>query len=330
MNPGNHPRVAASGIVRAPRPAGRDRRGRASRPAGVRRRGRDTGRNAFGYLLLAPQTLGLIVVGLVAVGGAVQLSLTRVNVLAGTREFVGLDNYARIASDPNMPIVLSNTFFFVCVLSVAGTIVALALAVLLNQRLPGINIFRAAIFIPALVTTVAWTLVWRFILQPQGLLDGMIGLVGVGPLPWLRGGWLTLAVFAVIQLTKNVGINVMIFLAALQAVPEELTDAARVDGAGPWTRFRHVVLPQISPAILMVFMLMISGSFKVFELVLLLTNGGPGIQTSVLAFEIFRQAFRLNDIGYAAALAVFLFALVLALTGIIWQFRRRLVFHESE
>ena len=203
-------------------------------------------------------------------------------------------------------------------------------AVLLNQQVPGINIFRAMIFIPALVTTVAWTLVWGFILQPGGLLDGIVGIVGAGPFPWLRGEWLTLAVFAVIQLTKNVGINMMIFLAALQAVPQELLDAAHVDGAGPWTRFRHIILPQISSAIIMVFMLMVSGSFKVFELVLLLTNGGPGVETSVLAFEIFRQAFRLNDIGYAAALSVFLFALVIALIGIIWQFRKKIVFHESE
>ncbi len=197
------------------------------------------------------------------------------------------------------------------------------------KKLPGINIFRSAIFIPALVTTVAWTLVWRFILQPQGLLDSITAMVDAGPFPWLRGGWLTLAVFAGIQLTKNVGINVMIFLAALQGVREDLIDAGRVDGAGRWKTFRHIVLPQISPAILMVFMLMISGSFKVFELVLLLTNGGPGVQTTVLAFEIFRQAFRLNDIGYAAAVSVLLFALVLVTTGIIWLSRRRLVFYES-
>lgn len=303
---------------------------RAPRPRAGNRRGRDVGRNSFGYVLLAPQSLGMLAVGLLAIGGVIQLSLTEVNVLAGTREFVGIDNYVRIAQDPDIGVVLSNTFFFVFVLSVTGTAAALALALLLNQNLPGINIFRAAIFIPALVTTVAWTLVWRFILQPEGLLDGIVGLFGVSPVPWLRGGWLTLVVFAVIQLTKNVGINMMIFLAALQSVPQDLLDAARVDGAGRWARFRHVVLPQISPAILMVFMLMISGSFKVFELVLLLTNGGPGVQTSVLAFEIFRQAFRLNQIGYAAALAVFLFALVLALTGLVWQLRRRLVFHESD
>lgn len=310
--------VSASGSFRTPRRAPR------------RHNSQHKGRNLFGYALLAPQTLGMLLVGIVAIGGVVQLSLTRVNVLAGTREFVGLANYIRIFNDPEMSVVLSNTFFFVVVLSLGGTVLALALALLLNQKLSGINIFRAAIFIPALVTTVAWTLVWSFILQPGGLLDGIVGLVGAGPFPWLRGGWLTLAVFAVIQLTKNVGINMMIFLAALQAVPQELIDAAQVDGSGRWARFRHVVLPQISAAIIMVFMLMVSGSFKVFELVLLLTNGGPGVQTSVLAFEIFRQAFRLNDIGYASALSVFLFALVIALIGIIWQFRKRMVFHEDQ
>lgn len=310
--------AAVPGEVRAPQ-RGRNRKSSLHR-----------GRNVFGYALLAPQTLGMLVVGLVALGGVVQLSLTQVNVLAGTRDFVGLDNYARIFSDPDMAVVLSNTFFFVVVLSIGGTVLSLALALLLNQKIPGINIFRAAIFVPALVTTVAWTLVWGFILQPGGLLDGIVGLVGAGPFPWLRGEWLTLAVFAFIQLTKNVGINMMIFLAALQAVPQELLDAAHVDGAGRWTRFRHVILPQISSAIIMVFMLMVSGSFKVFELVLLLTNGGPGVQTSVLAFEIYRQAFRLNDIGYAAALSVFLFVLVIALIGIIWQFRKRMVFHEDE
>ncbi|MDT0158801.1 sugar ABC transporter permease [Microbacterium sp. ARD32] len=314
--------ASAPGEIRAPK------RGRYAPSS--RRNSLQAGRNLFGYALLAPQTLGMLVVGIVAIGGVVQLSLTRVNVLAGTSDFVGIDNYTRIFGDPAMGVVLSNTFFFVVVLSVGGTVLALALALLLNQKLAGINFFRAAIFVPALVTTVAWTLVWGFILQPGGLLDGIVGLVGAGPLPWLRGEWLTLAVFAVIQLTKNVGINMMIFLAALQAVPQELLDAAHVDGAGRWTRFRHVVLPQISSAIIMVFMLMVSGSFKVFELVLLLTNGGPGVQTSVLAFEIYRQAFRLNDIGYASALSVFLFVLVIALIGIIWQFRKRMVFHESE
>lgn len=293
-------------------------------------RSRKRARNTFGYLLLAPQFIGFTVVGGLALFGVVALSLTHVNVLADTQTFVGLDNYARILSDPDMPTILSNTFFFVGALSVAGTVIALGVAVLLNQRLAGITIFRSAIFIPSLLTMVAWALIWRFIVQPQGALDALVSVTGLGPFPWLRGGWLTLAVFAFIQLTKNLGINVMIFLAALQAVPQDLIEAARIDGANKWRVFRHIVVPQISGAILMVLMLMISGSFKVFELVVLLTNGGPGVQSSVLAFEIYKQAFRLNDFGYASALAVLMFALVLILTGIVWQLRRWLVFHEQE
>lgn len=296
----------------------------------ARNRGRDKGRNLFGYALLAPQIIGFTAIGVVALVWVIWLSLTRVNVLAGTQEFVGLDNYLRILSDPNMATVLPNTFFFVCILSVASTVVALLLALMLNQQLRGINLFRSIIFIPALVTMVAWTLVWRFIVQPEGLLDAALHGVGLQELPWLRGGWLTLAVFAFIQLTKNVGINVMIFLGALQAVSQDLVEAARIDGANRLRIFRNVVIPQISPAILMVFMLTIVGSFKVFEVVLLLTEGGPGVQSSVLSFEIYKQAFRLNDVGYASALAVLLFVLILVLSTVIWQVRKRVVFHEED
>ena len=299
-------------------------------PSRPRRSLRTRGRNRFGYLLLAPQMIGFTAVGLVAIVWVLWLSLHDVNVLAGSQDFVGLDNYTRILTDPSMITVLPNTFFFVCVLSVAGTVIALLLAVLLNQKLRGIGIFRSIVFIPALVTMVAWALVWSFIVEPEGLLDALLGAVGVEALPWLRGGWLTLVVFAVIQLTKNVGINVMILLGALQAVPQELIEAARIDGAGRVRVLRSVVVPQISPAIMMVFMLMIVGSFKVFEVVMLLTEGGPGVQSSVLAFEIYKQGFLLNDVGYASALAVLLFAVILLLTAALWQARKRVVFHEND
>lgn len=295
-----------------------------------RRGGREGNRNGFGYILLAPQVIGFTIVGVLGLVWVFWLSLHEVNVLAGTQTFVGLDNYSRMLADPTLRVILPNTFFFVGALSVLSTFVALALALLLNQKLRGIGIFRSAVFVPALVTMVAWTLVWRFIVQPKGLLDATLGVVGVGPFPWLRGGWLTLLVFAVIQLTKNVGINMMILLAALQAVPEELVEAARIDGANRLKTFWHIVLPQISASVLMVFMLTIVGSFKVFEIVLLLTEGGPGVQSSVLSFEIYRQAFKLNDIGYGSSLAVLLFLIILILTALIWQLRRRLVFHESD
>lgn len=292
--------------------------------------GRDKGRNPFGYALLAPQMIGFTAVGVVAIIWVLWLSLHHVNSLSGTQEFVGLGNYSRILSDPSMITVIPNTLLFACVLSIAGTVGALVLALLLNQRLRGTTIFRSVVFMPALVTMVAWALAWNFIVQPKGLLDAILGTVGLDGPPWLRGGWLTLVVFAAIQLTKNIGINMMILLGALQAVRQDLIDAARIDGAGPLRVVRSVILPQISPAILMVFMLTTVASFKVFEIVLLLTEGGPGVQSSVLSFEIYKQGFLLNDAGYASALAVLLFALILLLTAVIWQARKRVVFHEED
>ena len=289
----------------------------------------DRDRNGFGYFLLAPQVIAFTAVGLVALGWVIWLSLNNINVLARSQTFVGLDNYARILQDPNMATVLPNTLFFVVIISVSNTVIGLLLALLMNQKLPGITVFRSLIFVPALVTMVAWTLVWRFIVQPAGGLDALLGLVGIPEIPWLRSGWVTLALFAFIQMTKNVGINMILFLSALQSIPEELSEAARIDGANRWGVFRHVTVPQISAATLMVFMLTVVGSFKIFEIVLLLTNGGPGVQTSVLSFAIYQNAFVLNDVGYASALAVLLFALVLVLSGLIWQLRRRLVFNES-
>jgi multiple sugar transport system permease protein len=289
----------------------------------------DRDRNGFGYFLLAPQVIAFTAAGLVALGWVIWLSLNNINVLARSQTFVGLDNYARILQDPNMATVLPNTLFFVVIISVSNTVIGLLLALLMNQKLPGITVFRSLIFVPALVTMVAWTLVWRFIVQPAGGLDALLGLVGIPEIPWLRSGWVTLALFAFIQMTKNVGINMILFLSALQSIPEELSEAARIDGANRWGVFRHVTVPQISAATLMVFMLTVVGSFKIFEIVLLLTNGGPGVQTSVLSFAIYQNAFVLNDVGYASALAVLLFALVLVLSGLIWQLRRRLVFNES-
>lgn len=291
--------------------------------------GQNKGRNFFGYALLAPQMIGFTAVGVVAIVWVFWLSLHDVNALSGSQKFVGLDNYARIFSDPSMITVVPNTLLFACVLSIAGTVGALVLALLLNQRLRGTTVFRSVVFMPALVTMVAWALAWNFIVQPQGLLDAILDTVGIDGPPWLRGGWLTLVVFAVIQVTKNIGINMMILLGALQGVQQDLIDAARMDGAGPLRVVRSVILPQISPAILMVFMLTTVASFKVFEVVLLLTEGGPGVQSSVLSFEIYKQGFLLNDAGYASALAVLLFVLILLLTAVIWQARKRVVFHEG-
>ncbi len=288
-----------------------------------RRRARSDG--SFGYMLAAPAIVGFALFGVFPLLEVFRLSTSRVNSLSGDEEFVGLENYTRLIEDPSMPTIMGNTAFFVITLSVLGTVLALALALLVNQQLKGIGFFRAAIFLPALISMVAWTIVWGYILQPKGLLDAFLVSLGASPQPWLREHWLTLTILVAVQALKNVGLNMMILLAALQSVPAEVKEAARMDGAGPWRTFRNIILPEISPSVLMVFMLMIVGSFKVFDVIYLLTQGGPGADTTVLSYYIYVQAFERNDIGYASALSVVLFLLVAAITTFVWQLRKKVV-----
>jgi multiple sugar transport system permease protein len=131
-----------------------------------------------------------------------------------------------------------------------------------------------------------------------------------------------------VQVFKNVGLNMILFLAALQGVPEELQEAARLDGAGAWRRFRSITLPLISPTILLVSIITIVGSLEVFAQIDVLTGGGPGNSTTVLVYYLYQQAFRFNEFGYASAIAVLLFVIVLVLTLLQWQSRKRWVFHE--
>lgn len=280
---------------------------------------------AFGYTLVGPVVLGFAIFAVYPIYEVFRLSLFRVEPLSNSEKFVGFENYARMLAEEDFYAVLANTGFFVGLLSTSGTILALLLALLLNQKLRGIGFFRAAIFLPALISMVAWAIVWGFILQPKGMLDGLLQAFGASPVAWLRSHWITLAVLVAVQVFKNVGLNMMILLAAMQSVPAELKDAARMDGANSWGVFRSVTLPEISPAILMVFMLMIVGSFKVFDVVYLLTRGGPGVSTSVLSYYVYSQAFERNDIGYASTLSVVLFVLVSILTTIVWQLRKRFV-----
>lgn len=298
------------------------------RPAKVGRRA-VVRRNVMGLAMLAPQSLGYAAFGLVPLGTVFWLSLHQISALTQQQTFVGWDNYERLLTKPANLAILARTGVYVALLSSLGVLLALILALLVNQKLRGIVIFRVAYFLPALVTLAAWAIVWGFVLQPEGLADAIVGFFGAGPIPWLRDPKLALVAVVVVQVLKNVGINMMILLAALQTVPDELVDAAQLDGASQLGVFRQVTLPHIAGTVLMVVILMVVGSFKVFEQILLLTNGGPGTSTVILSFEVYRQAFVIGDVGYASALATLLFFLILVLTALVWSARRRFVYHEA-
>ncbi|GGR88717.1 sugar ABC transporter permease [Micromonospora fulviviridis] len=282
-----------------------------------------------GYLFITPQLLGSAVFVILPLILVVWYSLHEWNVLAGTFDFVGTDNYQALADDPNLGAVLRATGLFSVGLVVFNLGLALLLAVLLNQRLRGTILFRTLFFSPVVVSLVAWTIVWGFLLQDNGGLNSLLDTVGVDGPNWLRGEGTAMVSVIVVQVFKNVGLNMVLFLAALQGVPADLYEAAEVDGASRLRQFWRITVPLISPTILLTSIITVVGSLQVFAQIAVLTQGGPGTSTTVLVYYLYQQAFQFHHFGYGATLSIVLFAIVLALTVLQWQMRKRWVFHES-
>ncbi|MFI0794439.1 carbohydrate ABC transporter permease [Micromonospora rubida] len=282
-----------------------------------------------GYLFVAPQLVGSIVFVILPLVLVVWYSLHEWNVLAGTFNYVGGDNYAQLAEDTNLGGVLKATGLFSVGLVVFNLGLALLLAVLLNQKLRGTIVFRTLFFSPVVVSLVAWTIVWGFLLQDNGGINGLLDTIGVDGPNWLRGEGTAMLSVVVVQVFKNVGLNMVLFLAALQGVPGELYEAAEVDGASRMRQFWRITVPLISPTIMLTSIITVVGSLQVFAQIAVLTQGGPGTSTTVLVYYLYQQAFQFHHFGYGATLSIVLFAIVLALTVLQWQMRKKWVFHES-
>ncbi|TZG33105.1 sugar ABC transporter permease [Agrobacterium sp. B1(2019)] len=282
-----------------------------------------------GFLFTAPQLIGIIIFVLIPLGLVFWYSLHEWNVLANTFTYTGAQNYRMLVEDSNLRDVLGATAIFSAGLVVFNLSLALLLAVLLNQKLAGIAIFRTLFFSPVVVSLVAWTIVWGFLLQKNGGINGMLLMVGIEGPNWLREETTAMISVIVVQVFKNVGLNMILFLAALQGVPKELYEAARIDGAPAFKQFRRITLPLISPTILLTSIITIVGSLQVFAQIAVLTQGGPGLSTTVLVYYLYQQAFQFHFFGYGSTLSILLFLIVAVLTFAQWQMRKRIVFYES-
>lgn len=282
-----------------------------------------------GFLFIAPQLIGIIIFVLIPLGLVFWYSLHEWNVLANTFTYTGAQNYRMLIEDGNLLEVLGATAIFSAGLVVFNLSLALLLAVLLNQKLAGIAIFRTLFFSPVVVSLVAWTIVWGFLLQKNGGINGMLLMVGIEGPNWLREETTAMISVIVVQVFKNVGLNMILFLAALQGVPKELYEAARIDGAPVFKQFRRITLPLISPTILLTSIITIVGSLQVFAQIAVLTQGGPGLSTTVLVYYLYQQAFQFHFFGYGSTLSIVLFLIVAVLTFAQWQMRKRIVFYES-
>jgi len=280
------------------------------------------------WLFLAP-ALGLITVFFfLPVVGGLLLSLTDFDIYAigspDTARFVGLANYAHLLSDPLFWQSLKVTFTNVLLGAPLSVLVSLGAALLVSSRLVRYPaVFRSIFFAPVVTTLVAVAIVWRYLYHPRyGLIDHALAQIGIAPIDWLGDPNWAMPAIILMAVWKNFGYNMIIFVAGLQAIPEELYEAARVDGAGAWQRFRHVTLPSLGPTLLFVAVMTMIGNFQLFSEPYVMTQGGPVRATTSLVLLMYEEGFRWWRLGHAAALAFVLFLITLAGTMIQLRLQR--------
>jgi sn-glycerol 3-phosphate transport system permease protein len=254
----------------------------------------------------------------------IYLSLTRWDMLAPKKTFVGLDNYTNMFGGQEFWGVLFKTFYFMGAVVAGSVVLGLGVAILLNQRLRGRNFVRSVTFAPVILSGAAVGLVWAYIFDPNyGLLRTLLEFVGVSSPDWLADTRFAMPAIIIVYLWKSLGFAVVIYLAGLQNIPKDLYEAARVDGANSWVRFRHVTLPQLSPVTFFVVLTTIINSFQAFDIIAVMTGGGPAGATTTLIWYIYQEGFIAFRAGVAAAAAIIMFLLLLVITVLQVRYAQR-------
>jgi multiple sugar transport system permease protein len=289
-------------------------------------------RELVGYAYISPWIVGFVAFVAFPLLMSLYLSFTQYNIITDP-VFIGLENY-RVAlfEDPLFWGAVWRTAYYALVAGTLGVLGSLGAAMLLNQQLKGTTVFRTLYYLPSLTPIVASALLWVWILQPEvGVLNYLLGLIGIDGPAWLQSSAWAIPSLVLIALWGGVGGSRMIvFLAGLQGVPQELYDSAAVDGASGWQRFRHVTLPMISPVVFFNTVIVVIASFRVFSVSYVATNGGPAYATYFYIFHLFNNAFKYLSMGYAAALAWIFFILMLGLTLVQFRASRHWVFYGGE
>ncbi len=276
-------------------------------------------------LFLLPSFIPLLAFTLGPMLASAGISLLRWDLLRPPR-FIGLENYANALADASFRAAVGHTIVFIIGYLPLVYVGGLGLALLLNQRLRGSAFFRSVYFLPVVTSWVVVALMWRWLLNPQsGIVNSALALVGLaGPGWWADPAWAMPSVI-IASAWKDLGFVMVLLLAGLQSIPDEYYEAAQVDGASRWARFRYITLPLLSPTTFFVLVISLINNFQLFDQVWVMTGGGPAGATSVVVEQIVRHAFSYNQMGYAAAMSWLLFAAILVVTLIQFRFQRRWV-----
>lgn len=280
-------------------------------------------RAIVGQLFAAPSALALTLVSIVPLGVAVGLSFFDYDMLSAPR-FVGLDNYLSVLGDNSFWTAVGNTLAFALEQVPIGTATALAVAVLLNQRLPGRNIYRTIVYLPQAASYVVVALVWSFLYEPSfGLINQGVRALGGDTVFWLTDTDTAMPALVIMSIWRNLGYFMVIFLAALQGIPTELKEAAAVDGASAWSTFWHITLPLLSNVTGFVLITWFLGALQMFTQAYVMTGGGPVDATTTIVYRVYQDAFQFLRLGRACAIAVMMFLTVALATLVTRRFTGR-------
>ncbi len=282
--------------------------------------------NFAAWIFIMPAILGTFIFILIPVICSFGLSFTSWDML-NPINFVGLDNYKLLLKDGLFYKILLNTIVFALSTSVLGVIIPLILAAILNSKIRGSEFYKTAYFLPFITPMVVVGIVWAWIFDPNiGFLNQVLNI----HINWLYDSKFAMPALIIVSVWKLIGYNMIIFLSAFSSVSQSLFEAAKIDGANAYQTFKNVTIPLLSPTIFFVVIITAISSFQVFDLIYLMTQGGPFDSTNVLVYSIYKNAFEYFNIGKASAIAYVLFVIILVLTLIQWHFRKKIVYNEID
>jgi multiple sugar transport system permease protein len=281
-------------------------------------------KNWTAYLFLAPGLLHFLIFTLFAVSFAFYISFHKWNIIQPDKPFVGLDNYVKLFQDPRFLRAVTNTLTFMVGVPL-GLASGLSVALLLNTKVRGQAIYRTLFYIPVVTPLVVSSIIWKWVYQGDyGLLNYYLLKFGLieHKIVWLADPNLALPALIIMMIWGGTGGTMVIYLAGLQSIPEEMYDAAKVDGASPLQRLLYITIPLLRPTTFFLLVTSVIGTFQIFTEVYIMTNGGPLNRTTTIGYYLYTKAFRELDMGYATAMAFVLFAMIFVFTVIQWKYTR--------
>lgn len=278
-----------------------------------------------GWVFILPALVGTLIFIIIPVICSFGLSFAKWDLL-NPIQFVGLTNYREIFSEALFYKILLNTVVFALATSVLGVIIPLVLACILNSKIRGAEFYKTAYFLPFITPMIVIGVVWEWIFDPNiGLLNHVLHL----HINWLYDIHFAMPALIIVSVWKLIGYNMVIFLSSLSGISQSMFEAAKIDGANELQTFKNVTVPLLSPTIFFVVIITAISSFQVFDLIYLMTQGGPLNSTNVLVYAIYQNAFEYFNVGKASAIAYVLFVIILVLTLVQWNLRKKLVYNED-